>query len=123
MDDLLRAQQVQIETLRERVRQLLDALAPPDVIVPIEWSLTSSEARVFSHLTTRDVATKASIMAALYSDKIDGEDVEPKIVDVFVCKLRRKVAKFGVEIATVWGQGYSLHDRAAYGPTSRSAAA
>lgn len=114
MDSLLFEQQEQIETLRERVRQLVDALAPPDTVVPIEWGLTASEARVFSHLTTRDVATKSSIMAALYSDRPDEGDVEPKIVDVFVCKMRRKIAKFGVEILTVWGQGYTLANRSQY---------
>ena len=110
MDDLLDIQSTEIETLRERIRQLEDALAPSNIHIPVEWRLTSSEAKVFAHLTTRDVATKQSIMLAMYSDRIDVEP-EIKIVDVFVCKMRKKLKSFGVEIATVWGAGYSLTDR------------
>lgn len=110
MDDLVLQQQAEIEALRERVRQLEDVLVPVDVVVPIEWRLTSSEARLFAFLTTREIATKPAIMQALYSDRPD-DDPEIKIVDVFICKLRRKIQRYGVEITTVWGRGYSLKDR------------
>lgn len=106
VDSLLRENAI----LRERVRQLEDALASSSITVPLEWGLTSTEARLFAHLVTRDVATKESIMTALYSDRPD-DDPEKKIVDVFVCKIRAKVKPFGVEIATVWGKGYALVDR------------
>ena len=38
---------------------------------------------------------------------------DSKIIDVFVCKLRRKLEKSGLKnarIVTVWGQGYVLRD-------------
>ena len=41
------------------------------------------------------------------------EEPEPKIIDVFVCKLRKKLAAAaGHEspIETVWGKGYLLRD-------------
>lgn len=113
MDDLLDAARREIALLRERIRQLEEEIAPSTVSVPLEWRLTASEARLFAHLTTRDVATKASIMTALYSDRPD-DDPELKIVDVYVCKIRSKVKRFGVEIVTVWGRGYSLLDRERY---------
>lgn len=113
MDDLLLLQKNRIGLLEERVRQLEEALAPSDVLARPEWCLTGSEARVFSHLTTRDVATKQSIMMAIYSNRID-ENPEIKIVDVFVCQMRKKLMLFGIEIATVWGQGYALADRHKY---------
>lgn len=37
-----------------------------------------------------------------------GEEQEIKIVDVFVCKLRKKLKGLGVSIETVWGRGYRL---------------
>lgn len=113
MDDLLGIQQIEIETLRERIRQLEKELCPPAVSVPLEWMLTPSEAKVFSHLTTREVVSKQSIMLAMYSDRIDVEP-EIKIVDVFICKLRKKLQRFGVEIVTMWGHGYGLKDRIVY---------
>lgn len=112
-DDLVTRQQQEIETLRERVRQLENALVPDSVTVPIEWQLTGAEARLYAFLTTRVMATKPAIMHALYIGRVDVEP-EMKIVDVFVCKLRKKLKPFGVEIATIWGQGYSLRDRASH---------
>lgn len=103
----------QIYELRERIRRLETALAPTNIEVRLEWCLTASEARVFAYLASRDQATKAQIMTALYADRID-EDPEIKIVDVFICKLRKKLAPFGVSITTLWGRGYSLDDRKHY---------
>ena len=113
-DDLIAAQQEEIEMLREKVRMLEDALASRGVPIPVEWRLTTSEAVVFAHLTTRDMATKQSIMTAMYSGRPDADEPEIKIVDVFVCKMRKKLKPFDVVIDTVWGQGYSLRDRQKY---------
>lgn len=110
MDDLLHIQKAEIEMLRERIRQLENALVPPSIIVPIEYRLTGSEARMFAHLASRDFATKDGLMLAMYSDRPD-EAPEPKIVDVFICRMRKKIARFGVEIETIWGKGFALKDR------------
>lgn len=107
--DLEDRQQAEIDMLRERIRQLEDVLMPATARVRIEWRLTPSEARVFSHLTTREVATKQSIMLAIYSDRLDEPEI--KIVDVFICKMRKKLLPFGVVIETVWGIGYALKSR------------
>ena len=42
------------------------------------------------------------------------EPPEPKIVDVFVCQIRRALREAGLEqdcIKTVWGQGYQVQDK------------
>ena len=38
----------------------------------------------------------------------------PKIIDVFICKLRKKLAVAGAEnlIGTVWGRGYMIREPA-----------
>ena len=94
--------------LRERVAALeailMDCWQPP-----IEWRLTHQEALVFGVLVNRDLATKDAIMAALYAERVTDEEVpEPKITDVFICKVRKKLKPFGIEIRTVWGQGWAL---------------
>jgi two-component system cell cycle response regulator CtrA len=41
------------------------------------------------------------------------DEPEPKIIDVFMCKLRRKLEQAGasgLNIDTVWGQGYILRE-------------
>ncbi len=94
--------------LRERI-SALEAILMECERLPVEWALTQQEARVFGVLVNRELATKDAVMAALYSDRPGEEgEVEPKIVDVFVCKIRKKLKPFGLTIQTVWGQGYAL---------------
>ncbi|MBK0020940.1 helix-turn-helix domain-containing protein [Ochrobactrum sp. S46] len=101
-----------IDAQAERIRQLEEVLAPSSINVPIEWCLTGSEAAVFACLAARKIATKDMIYHALYATRT--EDIEPKIVDVFIHKLRRKVVPFGVVIETLWGSGYYLQNREKY---------
>jgi len=56
--------------------------------------------------------TKEMFLNHLYGGM---DEPEPKIIDVFVCKLRKKLLKVtGGEnyIETVWGRGYTLRDPA-----------
>lgn len=113
-DTLIQQMKEEIATLRECNRQLEKALAETGVApAPLEWRLTASEARVFAVLVKSDLVTKDKIFAALYSQRHD-DSPEPKIIDIFVCKLRAKVKPFGVVIDTVWGQGYALKNRESY---------
>jgi two-component system cell cycle response regulator CtrA len=56
------------------------------------------------------VLTKERFLSGLYADAEEAPDL--KIVDVFVCKLRRKLAACGAAemIRTVWGRGHVLFD-------------
>ena len=112
MDVAARLEAVERENdmLRARIAQLEDALAGSAVALPIEWGLTPQESRVLGVLRARSMATKEAVMAALYVD-LGKDEAEPKIVDVFICKIRKKLKPFGVEIKTVWGQGYSLAEK------------
>lgn len=105
VDARVEALEQQNERLRDRIAQLEDA-AGMNTLTPVEWCLTSSEMRVFGVLMARELATKTAIMAALY--RSDREEPEIKIVDVFVCKARKKLQPFGIEIKTRWGEGYYL---------------
>lgn len=51
------------------------------------------------------VLAKEQLMSRLYGDE---DAPEPRILDVFVCKLRRKLAAAGAAeiLRTVWGRGY-----------------
>jgi len=54
------------------------------------------------------VLSKERLLAQTNRDLTGRDDREIKIVDVWVCKLRKKLVPLGVEIATSWGQGYRL---------------
>ena len=76
-------------------------------LAPLEFGLTGSEARVFGVIMKREVATMDACMAALYRDE-GRDEAEPKIVDVYVCRMRKKLKPFGIQIRTVWGVGYAM---------------
>ncbi|HJS88178.1 MAG TPA: response regulator transcription factor, partial [Acetobacteraceae bacterium] len=101
-------------------------LSRPDVRAgPLVLDLNSRQARVEGTdalLTLKEYAIlellmlrkglvlgKDTILAHLYRGM---DEPEAKIVDVFVCKLRRKLARAGAPglIRTVWGRGYVLRE-------------
>jgi len=76
-------------------------------------SLTGKEFAILQLLMLRKnmVMTKEAILAQLYGGM---DEPELKIIDVFVCKIRKKLAKAGLDdfIGTVWGRGYVVRDQA-----------
>lgn len=96
------------DRLRARVADLEALLFAADGWrAPPDWGLTASEARIAGVLIARELASRNMIMAALYRDDAKDEP-DPKVVGVFVCKLRRKLKPFGIVIETVWGEGWRL---------------
>jgi two-component system cell cycle response regulator CtrA len=94
-------------------------------IGPLQLSLDSHEVLVDGipiHLTGKEYAilellvlrkgmvlTKETFLNHLYGGM---DEPEIKIIDVFICKLRKKLAIAGVEdlIGTVWGRGYTIRE-------------
>ena len=74
--------------------------------------LTPSEYKVLELLSLRknSVLTKEMCLNHLYNGL---KEPEVKIIDVFICKLRKKLAQASDgdnQIETVWGGGYMLRD-------------
>ena len=97
--DRLAAAEAEVQYLRE--------ILLSDKKFPEEWGLTGKEAGILSFLSEVPIGSKGAIYAALYQLETGGKEVEIKIVDVFICKLRPKLPAF-LKIETVWGQGYKL---------------
>ena len=85
------------------------------------WKLTGKELGVlFSIMRRPHGVSRDQMMNAIYGVIDPGEQPEIKIIDVFVCKLRRKLREAGPEdcriprgaISTIWGRGYKLEDDA-----------
>lgn len=72
--------------------------------------LTGTEFAILELLMSRQgsTLTKEAIIEHLYGG-IDEPQI--KIIDVFICKLRKKLSRLGVGhmVGTVWGRGYGLH--------------
>lgn len=105
-DARLEALEAENGRLRDRIQQLEDVMGM-SFLPPVEWRLTGSEGAVVGVLLARECATKDAIMAALYRDT-SKDEAEIKIVDVFICKIRKKLKPFGISIETRWGVGYYL---------------
>lgn len=95
------------DMLRNRVRDLEREFGFYNE-VPIIFRLTPTEGKIMSLLGSRDSATFAQLMSAILADRLPGKEPESDIVKVFVCKIRKKVKPFGIDIATLWGRGYRL---------------
>ena len=75
--------------------------------------LTGKEYAILELLVLRKgmVLTKEAFLNHLYGGM---DEPEMKIIDVFICKLRKKLAQAGAGhlIGTVWGRGYMIRDHA-----------
>ncbi len=73
--------------------------------------LTGKEYAILELLVMRKgmVLTKEVFLNHLYGGM---DEPEVKIIDVFICKLRKKLAEAGARnvIGTVWGRGYTVRD-------------
>ncbi|MBU1378066.1 MAG: response regulator transcription factor [Alphaproteobacteria bacterium] len=74
--------------------------------------LTPSEYKMLELFSLRKntALSKEQCLSHLYNGM---SEPEPKIIDVFVCKLRKKIAAVNggdAQIETVWGGGYMLRD-------------
>lgn len=105
----------QIDELEEKNRLLKEALAPSLSTVFVAAMLFSSkEADIVSMLLAHPLCTKESIMVGLYSNS--PEWPEPKIIDVFICRIRARFKRFNlldpdfplIKIETIWGRGYRM---------------
>ncbi len=87
----------------------LDLVAHRASVAGVQVPLTGKEYACLEYLATRRgmTVTKEMFLAHLYGGR---DEPEMKIIDVFICKLRRKLAEAGSPpvIETVWGRGYTI---------------
>lgn len=102
-DDLLD----EVQVLRQRLADLTE----PDTAAKLAFSLrlTMTEAKVLAILLARDIALKDAIYALAFQHD-NGDGPIEKIVDVFICKIRKKARLGGWpgQIVTIWGKGYQM---------------
>jgi two-component system cell cycle response regulator CtrA len=76
--------------------------------------LTGKEYAILELMVLRKgmVLTKEAFLNHLYGGM---DEPEQKIIDVFVCKLRKKLAQAGADnlVSTIWGRGYMVREPSA----------
>ena len=101
-----------------RVGNLRLNLDSREVLVgDVQVHLTGKEYAILELLVLRKgmVLTKEAFLNHLYGGM---DEPEMKIIDVFICKLRKKLQLAGADnlIGTVWGRGYMMRDPAGNQP-------
>ncbi len=98
---------------------------PPHIAAARDADLVTSFMRAFKLpkllasfllvLVRREEADKATLHRVIEAQRAqranrpdDPEETDPKMVDVVICNLRKKLKPFGVIIHTLWGHGYFL---------------
>lgn len=96
--------------LEEENRQLRAMLrGSDDARFPAQWRLSAGEKRILRSLISSIDGFRTS--EALHAVGSLSESTSENLVPVLVCNLRKKLRPFGVEIHTIWGQGYKIDQR------------
>lgn len=91
-----------------------DRSTSKDFLAPVvEAGFTPQEARVLLSLQDSNgrVVSKDRVYAAICAHRADADDLpDIKLVDVLVCKVRKKLRSkpYRAQIKTAWGAGYRL---------------
>jgi len=81
-----------------------------------QWALF---ALLWRHRNSGAVVTRLMLSNALYASDLDG-GADPKIIDVYIWDIRRRLAGTSIDIHTMWGRGYYLMTKPA--PARRAVA-
>lgn len=96
----------EVEYYKEENRQLRAMLTARDFHMPLEWRLTRAEERLLGSLYSAPNFMRRQ--EALRMASCINPDADVKVVEVRISKMRKKLKPYGIEIRTVWGEGYQL---------------
>jgi len=107
MNDRIEALEIENEALRAKLAAW-EASATVNQY-QTELGLTAKEAAVLSLLVQRRRVERMQAYAAVF-EQLNGDGPSLKIVDVFVCKLRKKLRAIGLNptIKSIWGVGHEI---------------
>jgi two-component system cell cycle response regulator CtrA len=97
------------EVLLDRIDELETELGMK-VEIPPEFCIPRNMGALLAMLLKREVVTRDGALLAIYSGMPNTWDKEPdpKIIDVFICKLRVRLRKYGIKVSCKWGLGYFI---------------
>ncbi len=97
------------ESVVEENRWLKEQLNPPGFL-PASFPLSEREEQLFKLLITRPQWTREALCNAIYINEPDEDMPDLRMIDVLVCKIRRKLKPFEIEIKTYWGKGFGMSE-------------
>lgn len=100
---------IENEELRERVRQLEEALCPP-LEAPGHLGLSATQARMFSALLARESVSNDALALCVFGPSNGA--VAPETIRVHISRLRKKIDPYGYRIRSIHYLGYRLESPA-----------
>lgn len=94
------------ELLREQNRQLRALLKPGTALRFHRINVRGRKADLLTMLLHHETVSREMVLQHMYSDQADMPD--PKIVDVMICHLRKKLKTFGAGIGVTYNVGWSV---------------
>jgi two-component system cell cycle response regulator CtrA len=107
----LASENARLRALVQQLQDHIDALERQlgqRLVLPACLRLTATEQRILARLMVSENATKDQLLDAVIDSRLEQDAPEMKIVDVYICKLRKKLVPWSLEITTLWGIGYAL---------------
>jgi two-component system cell cycle response regulator CtrA len=97
------------DALLDRI-DMLESELGMKVDMPPEFAITRNMGALLAMLLKREVVTREGALLAIYSGMPNtwDKDPDPKIIDVFICKLRVRLRKYGIKVSCKWGLGYFM---------------
>jgi two-component system cell cycle response regulator CtrA len=97
------------DALLDRIDQLETELGLK-IDIPPEFCIPRNMGALLAMLLKREVVTRDGAVLAIYSGMPNtwDKDPDPKIIDVFICKLRVRLRKYGIKVSCKWGLGYFM---------------
>lgn len=77
---------------------------------PPEFSIPRNMMPLLGILLKREIISREGALIAIYSGMPNswGKEPDPKIIDVFICKLRTRLKRYGIKVSCKWGLGYFM---------------
>lgn len=98
-----------LDTLLDRI-DMLETELGLKIEIPPEFCIPRNMGALLAMLLKREVVTREGAVLAIYSGMPNtwDKDPDPKIIDVFICKLRVRLKKYGIKVSCKWGLGYFM---------------
>jgi two-component system cell cycle response regulator CtrA len=100
------ARAMELQRENEELRALLAEQNAPSLLPQAVFGFTRSEAIVFSILMRHRAPHRETFMQGLYGES--NNPPEGKVLDIFICKMRKKLRPHGIEIKTINAEGFMI---------------
>ena len=101
----------EVQRLRDRVEELERILGIDQEMVNrirVGISVTPDQAKMLGLLITRTIVTHDAMFTAVHGDKPECDQPTPKVMEVQLSQLRRRLKPYGVAVVNAWKSGWFL---------------